>query len=800
MLSSDFASKMLSTESSFPFIGRITNDNYSISKPNYFLECQKLSQHYQHREFPNIQRKLSAQDDCLQCNLSLSKSDVYPQTEVFAQNQYFNVELDGYSLHNDKKRACEQNYSRDFDNPSLKCDLTFDSSEIPSQARSSTFLRKCDKATRNDLQIPSDEPSTTPANKTAETENIQKDMLQDETHQMDNSHFSNSHSSAFIEEFASAQLHDSLVISKDKEHKKENHKGSRIGIVSDEDVDGLSTILSESSSLSSSETASSAELSQLICSAPPTMSLWKYGTDVEIDVDGTKLSCVIEASRREMEDRWLQEDTALEKKLQDEMKGGRMQSVVFLREERGREEKEEEGNEPKERQREMSKAKQRLVKQQIAEAKIFERTFGEFVRKKWIVDKEEKQMWDRVEMKSRNKREEEEREIKEGRSHQLTLEEMKNLAIHSESVSGNKEVLEKLKKKIEEKERKIQAKQRLNEMSDLTRYFTVFSKDVKKMKQKMMKNPAKEEAEIEADARMHSKESIASIPAFPDLSVNSSGKKQFPQITIHYSTAAGVSSSDFNKNHRRFLFSESAVSNSMADSHLHSEFDFGIKKQYLNDIVQFPQKSNERSILTKEEAKEHIEKEMRGCSSIVKSSGIIAIQKNEPGFLNFDLNLLHFNPFPISKSQAISTTPIFEQYTNDSSPMLVALNKKRSDSKWEYSPLSADLTASDDECTETLDSAQLVTYLYFGIHPLSNNKTVKHQLRMKRQRNDLESYHKIKDAMIKRMLQRTSPQRKWMWCFDEGTRNYKKEWKNWFYGIMNRRKKALPSKTYVNNF
>eukprot|EP00770_Monocercomonoides_exilis_P016406 MONOS_16369.1-p1 / transcript=MONOS_16369.1 / gene=MONOS_16369 / organism=Monocercomonoides_exilis_PA203 / gene_product=unspecified product / transcript_product=unspecified product / location=Mono_scaffold01679:2335-3616(+) / protein_length=387 / sequence_SO=supercontig / SO=protein_coding / is_pseudo=false len=134
--------------------------------------------------------------------------------------------------------------------------------------------------------------------------------------------------------------------------------------------------------------------------------------DIEVDVDGRKISGLLEKKRKEMEKRW--RDASL-RRLEKQVKGSQLIHVVnegMINDEIGVKGKvkeegyEEEGKEEEEAEAEKirkneEKERRRLIKRiesEIQEAKAHWKMFGEWVRKEWIEGEKEQQMWDEAEL------------------------------------------------------------------------------------------------------------------------------------------------------------------------------------------------------------------------------------------------------------------------------------------------------------------------------------------------------------------------------------------------------------------
>ncbi|KAH7817227.1 uncharacterized protein MONOS_13506 [Monocercomonoides exilis] len=113
--------------------------------------------------------------------------------------------------------------------------------------------------------------------------------------------------------------------------------------------------------------------------------------------------------------------------------------------------------------REMSKKRKEAIRSQINEAKKHLKMFGEWVRKSWIVDEEEKSMWDEAESKINEKMQLEIEDLE-------TIEELKNKLKDADELKVSIEDRENIKKAIEknvEKQKRLQDAQRTYEQREI---------------------------------------------------------------------------------------------------------------------------------------------------------------------------------------------------------------------------------------------------------------------------------------------------------------------------------------------
>eukprot|EP00770_Monocercomonoides_exilis_P001247 MONOS_1239.1-p1 / transcript=MONOS_1239.1 / gene=MONOS_1239 / organism=Monocercomonoides_exilis_PA203 / gene_product=unspecified product / transcript_product=unspecified product / location=Mono_scaffold00021:79315-81328(-) / protein_length=656 / sequence_SO=supercontig / SO=protein_coding / is_pseudo=false len=117
------------------------------------------------------------------------------------------------------------------------------------------------------------------------------------------------------------------------------------------------------------------------------------------------------------------------------------------------------------------KRRRTVVKNQIREAKQHWKLFGEWVRKPWIKDNDERLMWDEAEAKLCSRDEGEVKEGNEKDARATTLEELKDLLKNEEVLNLTGEQLEALKMKIQQYEKKREKEEKKMEMSDFERYW-----------------------------------------------------------------------------------------------------------------------------------------------------------------------------------------------------------------------------------------------------------------------------------------------------------------------------------------
>ncbi|KAH7831442.1 uncharacterized protein MONOS_10526 [Monocercomonoides exilis] len=258
-------------------------------------------------------------------------------------------------------------------------------------------------------------------------------------------------------------------------------------------------------------------------------------SDLDVEVDGKMTSSTAKAQREKMLHRWLISDAkvAVDTNCMAEMDEETSSSSVLLPdkhrdseivkpvyEEKGIEKESECIFDCAQKQR---KRRLDLIKQQIQEAKRHKKLFGEWVRKPWIIENDEKELWDSAEKKVSSKEcidneskaiilkdfcakgedcvtnETDDKEAIEKLDYltiptkissfssalssqileDLTLEELKTLhrELNEECQSNKRKIVELL---ISKKERKIAKKQNEDDMSDFQRFWVYCIKEMKK--------------------------------------------------------------------------------------------------------------------------------------------------------------------------------------------------------------------------------------------------------------------------------------------------------------------------------
>ncbi|KAH7831716.1 uncharacterized protein MONOS_535 [Monocercomonoides exilis] len=261
-------------------------------------------------------------------------------------------------------------------------------------------------------------------------------------------------------------------------------------------------IASETSSEHSSSVSDKDVLIDSISRWKPRMTnIRAYKKDMEFEVDGWKKSGIVIAAREAMLTDWAQTDRCMAVEASD---GGVAQAMKQASEEsrsicRGSKEGVDmpaevandnykqtfEVAEDIQLQQKMTEKRKEIVKAQIRDAKHFFKIFGVWVRKEWIVNKEESEMWEEAEKKLMLKEDKFGIDSYDGNHSKETLEELKErLKVRQADELDEKEVLI-LQRKIRKMERKVQKHSEIQQMSELER----FRKSEAKLQNKSQSGP-----------------------------------------------------------------------------------------------------------------------------------------------------------------------------------------------------------------------------------------------------------------------------------------------------------------------
>eukprot|EP00770_Monocercomonoides_exilis_P007002 MONOS_6966.1-p1 / transcript=MONOS_6966.1 / gene=MONOS_6966 / organism=Monocercomonoides_exilis_PA203 / gene_product=unspecified product / transcript_product=unspecified product / location=Mono_scaffold00229:33255-34526(-) / protein_length=424 / sequence_SO=supercontig / SO=protein_coding / is_pseudo=false len=135
-----------------------------------------------------------------------------------------------------------------------------------------------------------------------------------------------------------------------------------------------------------------------------------------------------------------------------------------------------------------NRKRKRRIREELKEAKWHWKVFGEWVRKDWIEDEEEKQMWDEEEKKLGVKEGNQLIE-QEGESGLFlgTIEELRNEVEEAERRGEKKEVVDSLRVRLYDAEKAMKKKLMLESTSDFDRYVAQLKKEYEKRKRKTLK-------------------------------------------------------------------------------------------------------------------------------------------------------------------------------------------------------------------------------------------------------------------------------------------------------------------------
>eukprot|EP00770_Monocercomonoides_exilis_P003486 MONOS_3466.1-p1 / transcript=MONOS_3466.1 / gene=MONOS_3466 / organism=Monocercomonoides_exilis_PA203 / gene_product=unspecified product / transcript_product=unspecified product / location=Mono_scaffold00082:35965-40672(-) / protein_length=1395 / sequence_SO=supercontig / SO=protein_coding / is_pseudo=false len=189
--------------------------------------------------------------------------------------------------------------------------------------------------------------------------------------------------------------------------------------------------------------------------------------DVDFEVEGRHQSAILTSSKKHMIKQWEEQDAEFAQQTQEYSS---LAEVNRTKQEKGT----RSDFDIKEKIR---KKKRSLIKRQIKDARMFMKVYGVWVRKEWISDQEEKEMWNEAEKKIHIKQEAIENEdILHGKEHE-TLEEMKNKLRDADINAMKNEEKEALEAAILKRERKLQEKKLKSEQTDLQRFLKTLPKN-----------------------------------------------------------------------------------------------------------------------------------------------------------------------------------------------------------------------------------------------------------------------------------------------------------------------------------
>eukprot|EP00770_Monocercomonoides_exilis_P008965 MONOS_8920.1-p1 / transcript=MONOS_8920.1 / gene=MONOS_8920 / organism=Monocercomonoides_exilis_PA203 / gene_product=unspecified product / transcript_product=unspecified product / location=Mono_scaffold00351:12683-14588(-) / protein_length=617 / sequence_SO=supercontig / SO=protein_coding / is_pseudo=false len=151
------------------------------------------------------------------------------------------------------------------------------------------------------------------------------------------------------------------------------------------------------------------------------------------------------------------------------------------------------------------KAKLLIVKRELEDAKRHFRVYGEWVRKDWITDDEEKELWDKAEYKMMCEKAKEEDGAGHSKWGHFTIEELKSLLRDAEDKEMTEKERGELVTEIARKEKKLEKQAQRGQLTHLDRYLIEYTKWKQKERKKrgdptyldfsaMLRSPKKEAA------------------------------------------------------------------------------------------------------------------------------------------------------------------------------------------------------------------------------------------------------------------------------------------------------------------
>ncbi|KAH7826136.1 uncharacterized protein MONOS_5528 [Monocercomonoides exilis] len=301
----------------------------------------------------------------------------------------------------------------------------------------------------------------------------------------------------------------------------------------------------ENSSLCSeddSETSSSLdeELIEKLCKwNPSSMTIDEISYDRGYQCDGCVESTVAEFQKVRMVNRWRRYDTKLAENDVDSLERECKESDCLEKDERGKDgievtdDKEEpnamKAKEVEEEDEEALRSKQRLsvIKKEINEAKQHYWMYGEWVRKEWMSDESEAEMWNKAERSIKKEEEETERitgVAKKGVFNVQTLEEMKSCLKDADELGLSEKEIRALNKIVQKAEKKARKRQRWNDLTELERFYLSNDREKEKRQQSKL-NQAKC---VEADSLQNEGEEASNESIMECIGKNIEPFSSFP--------------------------------------------------------------------------------------------------------------------------------------------------------------------------------------------------------------------------------------------------------------------------------
>ncbi|KAH7826534.1 uncharacterized protein MONOS_5786 [Monocercomonoides exilis] len=200
--------------------------------------------------------------------------------------------------------------------------------------------------------------------------------------------------------------------------------------------------------------------------------------DVNVIVEGRKFSNISQLQKSVMIQKWKDED---EEYLMNSRKISTLFNINTLEEPKVGENTHSSCDIPcqNKKKAKLEKIRSNTLKKQIKEAIVFEKLFGEWVRKDWITDEKEQTLWNEIEQKIMMKEHKNEDLSSSEHALPMTVEEMKTLLQELSESSEDGTKRSELELLIEESEKIIKKEQNWSELTDLERFWIQSEKDGK---------------------------------------------------------------------------------------------------------------------------------------------------------------------------------------------------------------------------------------------------------------------------------------------------------------------------------
>ncbi|KAH7831745.1 uncharacterized protein MONOS_505 [Monocercomonoides exilis] len=210
------------------------------------------------------------------------------------------------------------------------------------------------------------------------------------------------------------------------------------------------------------------------------------------------------------------------------------------------------------------KMKRQKIAEEIQDAKKYQKIFGKWVRKEWITDESEQQMWDLAEEKIKEKETNLDMELTEGETQEMTLEEIKSyLKDLEEGKLSATEVLE-MKLKMEKKEKKMEKKTKRLEMTDISVYLNNTEKEQLKHEKRREREKCEQIAQNES-GKVPFEETEKFIEPYHQLLSQEFDEEIHGKPSIQLEDPASIQPLDLNSSSPSFQISTSTFISKVAD-------------------------------------------------------------------------------------------------------------------------------------------------------------------------------------------------------------------------------------------